>query len=162
MNEYKRELAFAHEHEPVLDRFYKKTYPKSTTVRFEDNTPEQINNDTDLVMTCPDGTELLLEEKIVRSKNYSCIYVEDMSCPAMGKPGWIHTSKAHFLVWCFVEPDGSHRVFVINFSKLKKHFLANKDKYQGHQNMNTLNKSTGYKVPLSDIKECIVYAGVTA
>lgn len=146
---YTSDLAFAHQNEPILDNLYNILFT-SPVERFADDTPEQMNLHCDLKIG-----SLLLEEKIVRSKNYNAIYVEEMSCPKTNAKGWIYTSKADVLVWNFVESN-KKRVYFINFKKLQRFYETNKNKYSLHTN-DTFNGTTGRRIPLSDIEKCIVY-----
>ena len=147
MNEYKRDLEKAHASELFLDMLYKKL--NLNFIRFADDTPEQIYNDTDGYFIL-DNNNILFEEKNV-AKVYNNIYIETVSNSKTGKKGWIYTSKANILIWNF----GNKEIYFFNFNKVKKIFLENKNKYFDHEN-NTYNATQGKLMPLQDLKEAII------
>lgn len=72
---------------------------------------------------------LLLEEKIVRPRTgspYTAICIETDSCTVEGheSPGWIHTSRADWLFYCWVLDDNKGELNIISFPQLREWFAS--------------------------------------
>lgn len=153
MTDYHRDLAKAHKAEPYLDKVYKNL--NLNFVRFADDTPEQINDDTDGYFVI-NNKKILFEEKNVKAK-YPSIYIETVSNSKTGKPGWLYTSKANILVWNFENKE----ILFFDFNKLKEIYKENWHKYTDHQNQ-TYNATQGKLMPLQDTKPALIKTVILA
>jgi len=150
MQNFKADLQWSNEISKQLDTWYDQTFDEH---KFIEDVEFQKKFDIDRVVRVKDRV-FGIEEKIVR-KVYDCIYIEEMSCPATNKKGWIYTSAADRLLWVFCGSNMLH-LFEIDMKKLRHWFkTVDKTNYRRHQNKE-YNMSTGRLVPIKDIQDFII------
>ena len=110
----------------------------------------------DTIMQSRDGRAVCIEEKIVRWPGYAytAFTLETESCTVPGREskGWMHYGQADFLLYAMHRPDDSLLVHLVDFQKLKAWFWPRVETFSVFAMRDTLNKSAGRKVPISDIE----------
>jgi hypothetical protein len=99
-----------------------------------------------------------------RKRGYSDIAVETASNSERGTPGWIHTSRADWLVYAFLRRNGElGRVYVLDMKELRRWFLENEHRYPTLRAPNPPDNPryhTLFKpVPIRDIPEFLFLFG---
>jgi len=111
----------------------------------------------DTVLQKKNGGSVCIEEKIVREK-FPNFFLETKSCtvPGYESAGWMVYGQADYLFYCFYRPDSEIRFlecYLIDFADLQNWFWPTREKYKVHTMPDTINKTEGRLVPISDVRE---------
>lgn len=116
--------------------------------------------------------DITVDTKHVRGQ-YSSFYLEEMSCttPGIEKPGWLLKEDGwpDYIFYCFwpqcrnchgksctdCQETLSAEVHVMEFEPLRDWFLEHYERYEQRKNKDTVNKTTGRLVPITDLSEYI-------
>lgn len=106
------------------------------------------------------GGVIRIEEKIVRWPGYEYLdfCLETMSCtvPGREKEGWMRTSNADWLLYCFSQKDDRGLLcYLMDFPTLKVIFTENEECFKVFGPLDTLNRSSGRKVPIRIIAKAM-------
>lgn len=114
----------------------------------------------DTLIQARSGDAVGIEEKIVRWKgrHYTSLCLETDSCTVRGREsdGWMHTSRADWLLYALQQPCGALRVYLIDLPALRKWFWAGHyEQFAQFGPLNTLNRAKGRLVPIEDIRGAV-------
>lgn len=115
----------------------------------------------DTIIQLRNNGVLSIEEKIVRwpGYKYQSYTLETWSCTVEGreKKGWMYYATCDYLLYCFVQEDGSSlSVHAIPFPKLQSWFFDN-DRFEKYRSFVTeqINKTETKIVPIKDVWDSI-------
>ena len=164
MNEFKRDDAWQKDvREKLLKPFYEKVACEGRYV-FVDQGPlaEILQKEfhIDTIIQRDQGRAVTFDEKIVRwpGYEYTAFTLETMSCTVEGResPGWMHMAQCDYILYCFLQADGSAVAYSIPFKELNNWFFEN-DRYMNYSitRSEQLNKTECRVVPVSDVLKAI-------
>lgn len=173
--EFTRDKVFSEHKDEILRPLWEQlSYTGDVLLMRSDNL--QKNTGSDLIIA-GDIDLIKIDTKHVRGE-YDSLFLEEDSCPHRGTPGWLNKPPPNpdWLSWCFwlhcygcfddcrksscsEEDILPVRVYLLDYPALREWFLNHRYLYPLHHNC-TLNRTTGRKVPVSDLSECIISEGV--
>jgi hypothetical protein len=116
----------------------------------------------DTIAQGKDGEAICVEEKIVRWPKWDkphrhfCLETDSCTVPGRESNGWMHYGEADYLLYCFADKEEvALTCYFINFPKLKEWFWPLVETFDVFQMKNTLNKSRGRKVLITDVVEAV-------
>jgi len=111
----------------------------------------------DTIVEGKDGTAQFIEEKIVRwpvdkGRSHTAFALETDSCtiPGSESEGWMRTSRADFLLYCFETEDHGLDCCLIPFPRLQAWFWPRSEGFYAHT-MPTNNKTRCRLAPIDEV-----------
>lgn len=116
---------------------------------------QQLHIDT--IVQTSESNCIAIEEKI-RRRYSNDILIETQQNTLTGAQGWIYTSVADILAYCYQRKDAHLApagldVVWLNFPKLQEWFLDNRERYEERIGNNSANLPAFYLIPLNDLQE---------
>ncbi len=112
----------------------------------------------DTIVCKRDGVVAGIQEKIIRWKGRELerFFLETMSCTVKGheSPGWMRTSQAEFLLYCFTTADGDLDCWLIDLGALQRWFWPREQEFEPHrmEGDEHPNHALGRKVPIELVR----------
>lgn len=175
LNIFQNQLADSYDSDinELMNNFYKRFFSNVKDIRVhdiktDDKKTKQEDRDkqkqgVDKSVTLKDGTTLLVEEKMREPRYWenrkTDILLEYISMDSTNTPGWVYTSKSHYLVILFKNIDiKKSEVYVFPFPAIRKWVKQHQTQFMSYQTLSahnvtwhTLSKAVPLNVVINDI-----------
>lgn len=152
MNAWEYGRAVEAKYKPYLDKYYDTIYPNWRDV---ENVDLQKKLDIDRLVI-HQGKKFKVEDKYIEEYcNYDSIFIETVQNTIIGSKGWIYTSEADELVYCFCNSTRI-RVFHFDFKRLREYLEKHPHRGLYHKAVQFNTKPEGYLYKLRDFPEDVL------